>query len=328
MALPARVQIPYISLLRRDILYTWKFHLICLFMQYKFLFLVLAGLALTSDVYAQFPGASSDRSSKYGLSITSPRVEGTLFRFCTFNDETNELRLFCGSTKERIIINARKAVESGNLESCNEISTILRVSPASDDLFLKLSVDKGLTFRQFEEDVIKDCISDLSDRSIFSPNVFIQRTEYLDVVVSFIFALVYLIRIFHLKSIVGLRSWLFPTLLPLAFVIPLFFSVLMFRMDPSPFYYFLFFAQRSWEELFLTGIFNTFAIFFLTLFFMGLTFRRQLVAIERLKIAFIYTLILNPFFFPIGFLIGLIHLFLSRYNTNNNAALERSGFNR
>jgi len=87
-----------------------------------------------------------------------------------------------------------------------------------------------------------------------------------------------------------------------------------------PVHDFLFFQPRAVPELFIVGGVVTLLCF--TLIRLGLLFfKKETTPTERRSISIFYTLVFNPFFFPVGYILGLINL-IHAHKTSRDARIS------
>lgn len=155
-------------------------------------------------------------------------------------------------------------------------------------------------------------ISTYKKDSIIVPTRFIKKFDFLLFFITSVFAFIYLGYVLASKNVKTLKayglSFLFQIVISV--VIGLIGGLSHFATDGpiiAPFYDFAFFKQEYFWSIIIPAIITIILTFYL-LRALLLFFKKDLPWKKRRTISFFYTLIFNPFFFPIGPLIGLMNL--------------------
>src|SRR3989344_8988749 len=216
----------------------------------------------------------------------------------------------------------REAVERNDRNICKKVETELNTEfdngkkwPVASSL---ISYDSdAFSFEGRSQAFTTLCYGELDRRSILVVPDFVPIFDFVIFFITSSGALIYFILLFRIRGVRGLRMWLLPILFQIMVSFASFFagviSTLLVAGKSSdgppipPLHDFLFFQQAYYTDILISAVATVALTFFLAILFL-LLYKNHFRASEKFKIALFYTLVANPFFFPIGPIFGLINL--------------------
>jgi len=168
------------------------------------------------------------------------------------------------------------------------------------------------------DEAIKMCSGSVSAAaSLVHPSSGVKKFDQNLIYVTSFLGLVYLLLALILKNVRNWKTWILPIIFQIVISFAMVFigaiSQIPLEGPPVPaLHNFLVFQQRYLLRIIVTGVITSLATLVMISLFL-LSYRQELSAQDRKKIALFYTLVFNPFFFPVGIIFGLMNLiFLKR----------------
>jgi len=282
--------------------------------------LLVVILLQTSNVYAHI-----STTDPYGYQLPESSKSYCVRANREF-EEGDERAITCNIYSETNL----QAVKSGDRSLCNNIRNKYDAQFNSGSDWQNLAAgEPSNSYGESYESSITNSIDrcyfsvDNYNNSFVAPNSFIKLFDSSIFWIASFFGLIYLFFILKFKNIRGWKIWI----LPLVFQIAISFVAILFAfafaisggvIDGSPvppFYDFLFFKPSFYSTILILG-FLTFLVSYVSIFLLLLSFKRDVILRERGVIALFYTFVFNPFFFPVGLIIGFMHLLYAKKTFN------------
>lgn len=199
-----------------------------------------------------------------------------------------------------------KAAKNNNKEVCNELKTDFS---EFTQIKMKGSYD-GKTLLQVFED---DCRQNIRSVAIvYQTPKFVRTFDLFIIFLSSILAYIYLAFSLRSKNVSSSKAYgiLLIFQIIISFIAVFVGVIIQLGTDGPPvppMHDFMFFKQQYWLSLVITGFAVTILSFALTRLVL-LLFKKETNPRDRRSLAIFYTLVFNPFFFPIGPIIGFMNL--------------------
>ena len=214
----------------------------------------------------------------------------------------------------------QKAVENKDKNICNQISDAYNKEFNNGKTYPFGSALSGGTSQALQENIegaITNCYRRVGATSVIKPTPLVEKFDRAIFFVTSLTALIYLFLILWLRNIRGRKLWgmslLFQVLMFIFVGAVGFVANIGFDRGPviASLHDLLFFQQTYLQSIIITGVVTSILTFILALLLL-LFFRKDFSLSERTRLALFYTLVFNPFFFPAGQVVGLIHLIYTR----------------
>ncbi len=241
--------------------------------------------------------------------------------------EEDEQAIACNIYYETIL----QAIKSGDRNTCDNIRNKYDAQFNGGSGWQNLAAGKpansyGESYESSITNSIKQCYSSVDNfnNSIIIPPSFIKSFDSSIFWIASFFGLIYLFFILKFKNVRGWKIWTLPPVFQIVIsfitliILPLagfFINAVFGRMLVPPFYDFLFFNPNYYSAILILGFIASLVSYILILLLL-LSFKEKVTLKDKMSIALFYTLVFNPFFFPVGIIIGLMHLIYVKKTSN------------